>query len=115
MNQATKHMGYSVAQLHGQIHQRSQARLLMETSLERARNAGGGGAGVCATTLAQPLPGSSLIEEEVQVEQRWVGWLLGRGGGLAREIEQESGAKVTIDQSTKAMGYSTVRVVGEAG
>mmetsp|Transcript_3695 Transcript_3695/g.10160 ORF Transcript_3695/g.10160 Transcript_3695/m.10160 type:complete len:640 (-) Transcript_3695:21-1940(-) len=100
MNQGTRNLGFTVAQLHGNDQQRSTARQLMEASLERAKASGGG---------ASPR----LAEEDLQVEQRWVGWLLGKGGGLAKEIEQESGAKVTIDQSTKSLGFSTVKIVGE--
>mmetsp|Transcript_78592 Transcript_78592/g.230589 ORF Transcript_78592/g.230589 Transcript_78592/m.230589 type:complete len:631 (-) Transcript_78592:141-2033(-) len=100
MNQGTRSMGFTVAQLHGSEEQRASARELMEASLERAKAAGTGGS-------------PRLAEEDLQVEQRWVGWLLGKGGGLAKEIEQESGARITIDQSTKSLGYSTVKIVGE--
>mmetsp|Transcript_109865 Transcript_109865/g.342444 ORF Transcript_109865/g.342444 Transcript_109865/m.342444 type:complete len:799 (-) Transcript_109865:75-2471(-) len=101
LNQGTRSMGFTVAQLHGDVQQRAVARQLMEASLERARTTGTGGS---------MNPG----EQDLQVEQRWVGWLLGKGGGLAREIEQESGARITIDQSTKSLGYSTVKIAGEA-
>ena len=30
------------------------------------------------------------MEDQLQVEQHLVGWLLGKGGGLVREIEQDS-------------------------
>lgn len=102
MNQGTRNMGFTMAQLHGDAQQRAMARQLVEASLERARGGGGGGG-----------PGTQA-EEDLQVEQKWVGWLLGRGGGVCKEIEQESGARITIDQSTKSLGYSTVKIAGEA-
>eukprot|EP00931_Biecheleriopsis_adriatica_P057562 TRINITY_DN34162_c0_g1_i1.p1 TRINITY_DN34162_c0_g1~~TRINITY_DN34162_c0_g1_i1.p1 ORF type:complete len:614 (-),score=145.98 TRINITY_DN34162_c0_g1_i1:105-1946(-) len=98
INQDSKAMGYSVAQLHGTPAQREQARSAIEESIQRAKASGD----------------SRTSEETVQIEQKWVGWLLGKRGGLAKEIEQESGANVTIDQSTKELGYSTVRITGNA-
>jgi len=48
----------------------------------------------------------------MQVEQKMVGWILGKAGVVLKEIEQKSGARVSIDQSTKDMGFSTVRING---
>eukprot|EP00927_Polykrikos_kofoidii_P052420 TRINITY_DN4622_c0_g1_i2.p1 TRINITY_DN4622_c0_g1~~TRINITY_DN4622_c0_g1_i2.p1 ORF type:complete len:883 (-),score=191.64 TRINITY_DN4622_c0_g1_i2:135-2783(-) len=50
----------------------------------------------------------------VLVDQKWVGWLIGRGGGVSREIEQETGTRIKIDQNTKHLGYSTILINGEA-
>merc|ERR1719161_3491021 len=47
-----------------------------------------------------------------QVEQRWVGYLIGRGGGVCKEVETETGVKVSIDQSTQSLGYSTINFSG---
>eukprot|EP00930_Biecheleria_cincta_P061176 TRINITY_DN46734_c0_g1_i1.p1 TRINITY_DN46734_c0_g1~~TRINITY_DN46734_c0_g1_i1.p1 ORF type:complete len:616 (-),score=123.76 TRINITY_DN46734_c0_g1_i1:75-1922(-) len=96
INQDTSSQGYSIVQLHGPRSQRQQAIQKIEESIERAKAAGQG----------------KVTEESVEIEQRWVGWLLGKSGGLVRAIEQESGANVTIDQSTKALGFSTVRMTG---
>jgi len=133
LNQSTRNMGYTVAQLRGSSEQRQMARQLMEASLDRAKSqpgwdggkgggSWGGAGGGCAPSAALAFGGSvqrwdgggGATEELMQVEQRWVGWLLGKGGQLCKEIEQESGAKVSIDQSTKSLGYSTVRIAGEA-
>merc|ERR1712129_589592 len=51
---------------------------------------------------------------ELQIEQKWVGWLLGSGGKTIREIESETGCKITIDQTHKELGFSTVRVTGSS-
>jgi len=59
--------------------------------------------------LAPPLEAM-----EVQIEQKWVGWLLGSGGKTIREIESETGCKITIDQTHKDLGFSTVRVSGSS-
>jgi rRNA processing protein Krr1/Pno1 len=142
MNQATRNMGYTIAQLHGNPQQRAAARQLMEASLERAASqdtSGGHGnppvqvaqqaaaaaaaaqaqaAAQAAAAQAQAVAQAALLpptvgEEDLQVEQQWVGWLLGRGGGFAKEIENETGTKITIDQSTKSLGWSTVKIVGD--
>mmetsp|Transcript_631 Transcript_631/g.1550 ORF Transcript_631/g.1550 Transcript_631/m.1550 type:complete len:495 (-) Transcript_631:8-1492(-) len=102
MNQETRQQGYSVAQLNGDEQQRAHARQLIMESMERAQAPG---------TQVDSLDGSS--SEELQVEQRWVGWLLGRGGGVVKEIQQETGARVDVDQATKAQGYSVVRLSGD--
>merc|ERR1719362_2568770 len=53
------------------------------------------------------------IEGEMQVEQKWIGWLLGKAGIVLKEIELQSGASVKIDQSTKELGFSTLRIIGD--
>lgn len=57
--------------------------------------------------------GGAAGQEQIQIEQKWVGWLLGKGGGLCREIEQECGCRIKIDQSTRDQGFSTVRIEGQ--
>merc|ERR1712136_249158 len=66
--------------------------------------------------LALHTPQGLSPEEvlELQVEQRWVGWLLGQRGQTMREIEASSGAKISVDQTTKALGYSVARILGSA-
>eukprot|EP00416_Gambierdiscus_australes_P020502 CAMPEP_0171067194 /NCGR_PEP_ID=MMETSP0766_2-20121228/7858_1 /TAXON_ID=439317 /ORGANISM="Gambierdiscus australes, Strain CAWD 149" /LENGTH=207 /DNA_ID=CAMNT_0011523413 /DNA_START=6 /DNA_END=631 /DNA_ORIENTATION=- len=49
---------------------------------------------------------------EFAVEQQWVGLLVGTRGTGIREVEAASGAKVSISQETKEMGYSVVRITG---
>jgi len=53
--------------------------------------------------------------EEVEVDQRFVGLLIGPGGLSLRQIKQESGAKsIQLDQSTSHRGFSTLHVHGGA-
>lgn len=98
INQDSKGLGYSIAQLHGSPEVRAQAKFQIEESIERAKASGD----------------NKPSEETMEIEQKWVGWLLGRGGGIVREIEKESGASITIDQATKGLGFSTVRLSGTA-
>merc|ERR1740121_956130 len=71
----------------------------------------GGGAALAARPQGMGFGGG--LDGELQVEQRSVGWLLGKGGVVLKEMEEQSGARISIDQSTKAMGYSTVRISGD--
>lgn len=108
INQESRNQGFSKAQLHGVVDERAHARQLILNSLERAQAMpGSGDRGGCGNGFRH------MTEEGMQVEQKYVGYLLGRSGGLAKEIEQESGARVTIDQSTKSQGYSMVLLSGE--
>lgn len=53
-----------------------------------------------------------MTSEQLQIEQKWVGWVLGKGGMVCREVEAETGAQVRIDQGTKSLGYSIVHITG---
>lgn len=96
VNQETKSLGYSVVQLLGLPEQIADAKQAIELSIERAKAAREG----------------KVAEERVEVEQRCVGWLLGKKGGLVQEIQQETGAQIVIDQTTSNLGYSTVVLKG---
>eukprot|EP00933_Yihiella_yeosuensis_P040960 TRINITY_DN35389_c0_g1_i1.p1 TRINITY_DN35389_c0_g1~~TRINITY_DN35389_c0_g1_i1.p1 ORF type:complete len:661 (+),score=197.17 TRINITY_DN35389_c0_g1_i1:49-2031(+) len=98
INQDSRGLGYSIAQLHGTPEQRMMAKMAIDESIERAREAGAG-----KPTI-----------EYVEIEQKMVGWLLGKAGGIIKEIEKESGTKIAIDQSTQHLGYSTVQINGLA-
>merc|ERR1719291_1472476 len=50
----------------------------------------------------------------IVVEQGKVGWLLGKAWVVLKDIEARSGARCELDQSTKGLGYSTVRVSGSS-
>jgi len=95
VNQGTKSLGYSTVQLLGLPEQIADARQAIELAVERAK-AGSRGE----------------EKEKVEIPQRVVGYLLGKKGGLAKEIQQETGASVLIDQSTSTLGYSTVVLTG---
>merc|ERR1712079_490924 len=53
---------------------------------------------------------SMTVQENMTIDQKWVGWLLGKGGMVCHEIEVSTGAQVRIDQATKSLGYSTVQI-----
>merc|ERR1712137_111222 len=111
LNQDTKDAGYSTVKVHGSFNGLQTALQRIGASLDSA---------VAHPANADSLNGASTsggpdtMEETVMVEQRYVGWLLGKSGIVLKEIESHSGAQVKIDQSTKDQGYSTVRIAGNA-
>jgi len=67
---------------------------------------------------AQPESDANFLKRECddafQVDQRWVGYIIGPGGKTFKEIKETSGAKVYIDQDTKDQGFSIIRI-GDSG
>jgi len=127
MDQATKSLGYSKLKIKGPAAMVQKAAEHINASLAVATASAHQGATEVGPFLtdvppanAKPLPNldpgswTNPVEEAMQIDQQWVGWLIGKGGGVTREIETLTGAKVSIDQSTKMLGYSTVKVSGEA-
>jgi len=129
VDQATKALGYSKVKVKGAASMVQKAAEHMNASLAVATQSSHNGATEVGPFLTDVPPinakpqdqgpayqswgGPQIKEEAMQIDQQWVGWLLGKGGGVAREIETITGAKVSIDQSTRALGYSTVKVSGE--
>merc|ERR1712060_388694 len=75
-----------------------------------------GATGIVGAEVTHLEPSSDTAgdgEGDMQVEQKWVGWLLGKSGIVLKEIELQSGARITIDQSTKDLGFSTVHISGD--
>lgn len=114
IDQGTKSLGYSTMQFLGHPDQVFSAQQMVEESLERAK-ASSQPPAVAASDRVGPGGVPSVLEESMQVEQAWVGWLLGKGGALVRELEQESGCRISFDQSTRDMGYSTIHLRGDQG
>merc|ERR1711904_193171 len=51
-------------------------------------------------------------EAEFFMEQRLVGWIIGKAGATLKEIEQSYSVKVVVDQGNKNDGYSKVKITG---
>lgn len=101
VKQDTRAHGYSRAVFNGTSEQRQQAKQMIEDSIERAK-------------AVDPRPPEQPKEDgEMQIEQKWVGWLLGRGGGVLKEIEEAKAVQIKVDQSTKPYGYSTIKITGD--
>lgn len=131
IDQSTKEQGFSQISLVGSLTSVQHAYSRIESSLSLVAQGTTPGLVVSGGTEAvlaaqqnvitqqsqqqsqqQPQQDYSNPENDLQVEQRWVGWILGARGTVLKEIEANSGAKITIDQTTKEMGYSTIRVRG---
>lgn len=117
VNQDTRAQGYSMAVIYGSQSQRTHAKGLITDSIDRAKRGGGGSPPPSAAMAFSggggvTMPSGGGSDVSVQVEQKWVGWLLGKSGGVAREIETETGTRLKIDQTTKQLGYSTIEIEG---
>eukprot|EP00928_Gymnodinium_smaydae_P011737 TRINITY_DN14300_c0_g6_i1.p1 TRINITY_DN14300_c0_g6~~TRINITY_DN14300_c0_g6_i1.p1 ORF type:complete len:1179 (+),score=159.06 TRINITY_DN14300_c0_g6_i1:279-3815(+) len=51
---------------------------------------------------------------EMRVEQQYVSWIIGRAGGVIKDISWQTCTKMNFDQSTHAKGYSTLHITGPA-
>lgn len=105
IDQSTKDYGYSVVLISGD----SQAA---NNALRRVKASVAVVSGEKEDGARGQAPDDDVQEISLEVEQRFVGWILGKSGIVLKEIEAQSGAKVSIDQSTKHLGYSTVKISG---
>eukprot|EP00927_Polykrikos_kofoidii_P012426 TRINITY_DN1534_c0_g3_i1.p1 TRINITY_DN1534_c0_g3~~TRINITY_DN1534_c0_g3_i1.p1 ORF type:complete len:854 (-),score=184.78 TRINITY_DN1534_c0_g3_i1:95-2524(-) len=116
-DQSTKDQGYSKMLICGEPLSVQAAAEHMNASLARAVvGVTGTTDGKCGPFLldAPPAPSEDRMVEDMRIEQRFVGWLLGKGGGVVREVEMTSGCKVSINQETRQHGYSRAIIHGTA-
>merc|ERR1712176_1068182 len=133
LNQDPKDQGYSVATLTGDSQQISRG---YESITEKVRQANPsatapaiiGGAtprgahpgGPVAPQFQQPVAiigggaAAAILAStiELKLDQKWVGWILGKQGQTMKALESETGCSITLNQDTKDAGYSTVKVHG---
>lgn len=105
IDQSTKELGYSRAVISGQAAAVSAACDLINSELARVTDRDG--------YLASAPSDLGETVGEVQIPQKYVGWLKGSGGGQLREMESRSGAQVKIDQSSREAGYSIALITGQ--
>jgi len=96
IDQSTKEQGFSMVQIYGAGEGAERAARMIEAKL----------AEIDPTTKPQGA-------HEMNLEQAFVGFVLGKGGETLKTIKNRSGASIAIDQSTKEQGYSTIRIMGE--
>eukprot|EP00959_Pyramimonas_sp_CCMP1952_P335073 7016330-Pyramimonas_sp.AAC.1 len=58
----------------------------------------------------QAKPAPEDVAFELRIEQSFVGFILGKGGEQVKRIKAQTGADISIDQSTKEEGYSIARI-----
>jgi len=121
VGQLTGHeaLGQQLQGVDAATYQQLAAAVLAQTYDAALRRSAASRAGVDAAFAAQLQQSSGLVtdtsqitSEQLQIEQKWVGWVLGKGGMVCREVEAETGAQVRIDQGTKSLGYSIVHITG---
>mmetsp|Transcript_142634 Transcript_142634/g.263062 ORF Transcript_142634/g.263062 Transcript_142634/m.263062 type:complete len:796 (-) Transcript_142634:60-2447(-) len=103
IDQSTKELGYSRAVISGQPAAVAAACDLINSELARVTDRDG--------LISAPAEIGEAVGE-VQIPQKYVGWLKGSGGGQLRDMESKSGAQVKIDQSTREAGYSIAHITG---
>lgn len=96
VDQSTKEQGFSTVRIMGDDQQQASARDLVHSKIGDARG-----------------PQTGVFE--FKVEQSNVGWLIGRGGETINQIKEQTGVTVIIDQNTKEMGYSFVKIMPGPG
>ena len=67
----------------------------------------------CGTSNSTSVPVSARAECVMHMSPTVVGWVIGKGGSRIRDMMEESGAKIWIDQ--ESMGMNEVRVVYVSG
>jgi len=127
VDQNSKERGYSMIRITGPEDAKQAAVDLINRKAEEARDprrrinqAGGGcgGCGGCGGGPSFPAPearGASVVFAEYKVQQSQISLLIGRAGETIRQIKEQSGATVVIDQSTKDQGFSMVRILPGQG
>mmetsp|Transcript_56398 Transcript_56398/g.132267 ORF Transcript_56398/g.132267 Transcript_56398/m.132267 type:complete len:475 (-) Transcript_56398:9-1433(-) len=111
IDQTTKNMGYSSVRIAGSKDRIADSVRQIEGSLARMSSRPGPFLKDKPPHVEGPFEGQGELET-IKVEQRLVGWIVGKGGSACREIEAASGCKITINQETKSHGYSMVLMRG---
>lgn len=101
MDQSSRTVGYSTLTLTGTGNALSKAKALVSEFISGKRT---------FDTVA-----SDSDDIVCHVDQRFVGLLIGPGGQSLRDLKQQSGAVVLVDQTTKHEGYSVVRIKSGVG
>merc|ERR1712083_468565 len=96
IDQSTKDCGYSIVKVSGNASAVHHAQQRIQSSLALAADHQSSSSGLDAAEGW--MAATSAESEDMQVEQRCVGWLLGTRGIVLKEIEQKSGARISIDQ-----------------
>lgn len=108
IDQTTRELGYSVAQITGNADAVIKCKALIDAEIQRVQERDR------VVTEHSTLPPELLPQEpnEIQIPQQYVGWIKGAGGSQIKDIEGRTGAHVTIDQSTQSLGYSRAVIYG---
>jgi len=124
VDQNSKERGYSMIRITGPDDAKQAAVDLINRKAEEARdprrrmNQVGGGCGGCGGGPNYQNPearGAAAVFAEYKVQQAQISLLIGRAGETIRQIKEQSGATVVIDQSTKDQGFSMVRILPGQG
>mmetsp|Transcript_102467 Transcript_102467/g.289425 ORF Transcript_102467/g.289425 Transcript_102467/m.289425 type:complete len:709 (+) Transcript_102467:101-2227(+) len=108
IDQSTRDVGYSIAQITGTEEAALQVKQFIEAEVARVEERDR----VVQAHVENQMPGG--VVGEVRIPQQYVGWIKGSGGAQIKDVEARSGAHVTIDQSSADLGYSRAMLYGSA-
>jgi len=103
VDQSTKDLGMSVIRISGGEQAVHTAKSLIERKVSEVK------------IPLQDQGGANAVAFEYHIDQSYVGFFIGRGGEQVKRIKAQTGATVVIDQSTKDLGYSIIRVMHGPG
>lgn len=93
-----KAKGFTMLKIMGEPEAVKKAQELIEGKVAEMAGREGGGPGTIPTAC------------EIQVVQEYIANLIGKAGECLNALKEQSGASITIDQTTKDQGYSVVKV-----
>eukprot|EP00927_Polykrikos_kofoidii_P000921 TRINITY_DN10343_c0_g2_i5.p1 TRINITY_DN10343_c0_g2~~TRINITY_DN10343_c0_g2_i5.p1 ORF type:complete len:1172 (-),score=255.67 TRINITY_DN10343_c0_g2_i5:191-3706(-) len=128
IDQSTKHLGSSILRIAGPPQGVVVAKELIVRKMKEAPHGQGSPASLqgpaqqlqiapSPTTPAALLDAGGLggVAAEYHVDQSIVGFFLGRGGEQVKRMKTQSGATINVDQNSKDLGYSIVRIMRGPG
>jgi len=114
IEQSTQDQGFSTVRITGLPAAAEAAKQLIENRAKEGSQTIAATSGDDAAAQQQQAYLTRLSDDAVPVEQRFVGFIIGPGGRTLRQIKEQSGAKIVVDQETREQGYSIVRI-GDSG
>jgi len=102
IDQTTKDMGYSIAQMRGRLVQKKTAHGLVVAEVMKVMDQSG-------EPSCSNFPGA---KSEFRIDVQYVGWVKGPRGKVVQDIQVKSGTRIDVDQNTRDLGYAVVKVYG---
>jgi len=104
IDQTTKDLGYSIAQMRGRMQHKKIAHGLVVAEVMKVMD------------QSNELPVGSFpgAKSEFRIDVQYVGWVKGPRGKVVQDIQVKSGTRIDVDQNTRDLGYAVVKVYGTA-
>eukprot|EP00421_Protoceratium_reticulatum_P023688 CAMPEP_0168470484 /NCGR_PEP_ID=MMETSP0228-20121227/58752_1 /TAXON_ID=133427 /ORGANISM="Protoceratium reticulatum, Strain CCCM 535 (=CCMP 1889)" /LENGTH=743 /DNA_ID=CAMNT_0008486287 /DNA_START=17 /DNA_END=2248 /DNA_ORIENTATION=- len=103
IDQSTRELGYSQANVRGAETQRRTAAGLVVAEIAKVMDQSG-------EVFDDTFPGCKV---EFHIDSQYVGWLKGPRGKVVQDLQIKSATRIDVDQSNPQLGYATVKVYGD--